>query len=285
MFGILVDTWRSHDEKKICPQCKKEVVPALHTRRHKLTTSHMTATCLLGCWPFCFIPLMKRSKKIRMICPACGYVYGTYEYKNNNLAPCQRDSENSQVRLPCTSSTSFRVKSMKEEETCWPLCLVPLMLSQERQARLVCPFCGHNYRNYPKSENKSDGSSLWHARGGQQRLVEIMTSKLNPPNEGPALQPNSELSVIAYQELWEVQDASQQTTDNGKEKEKEVVIKEEDKEDEEEEEEEERDASVPKVFQNLSRETTSQHSEVQFWIRAVMDLDTQHWIQGQSTFN
>ncbi|KAI4480835.1 hypothetical protein M0804_009932 [Polistes exclamans] len=137
---------------------------------------------------------------------------------------------------------------------------MPLMLSQERQARLVCPFCGHNYGNYVKSKNKRHDSSFWNTRGGgQQRLVEIMSSKES------GFQPNSELTVLQRQELWEVQDVSQQTTDNdAKEKEKEVEIEEEKKKEEhkeEEEEEEGRDASVPKVFQNLSKETMSQHSE------------------------
>ncbi|XP_047356673.1 uncharacterized protein LOC124951807 [Vespa velutina] len=48
IYTTRVDTWKSHDEKKICPQCRKELVPALHTRRHNLTTSHIAATCLLG---------------------------------------------------------------------------------------------------------------------------------------------------------------------------------------------------------------------------------------------
>nr|XP_050853879.1 uncharacterized protein LOC127065493 isoform X2 [Vespula vulgaris] len=155
IYTTRVDTWKSHDEKKICPQCRKELVPALHTRRHNLTTSHMAATCLLGCWPLCF---------------------------------------------------------------------VPLMLSRERQVRLVCPFCGHNYGNYAQAENKSDDP--WHPRRGQRRLVEITSSKLDPPSEREhELNPNSELAVLAYQGLWEVRDASEQTENvnerEGKEEEEE----------------------------------------------------------------
>lgn len=86
---------------------------------------------------------------------------------------------------------------------CWPLCFVPLMLSRERQVRLVCPFCGHNYGNYAQAENKSDDP--WHPRRGQRRLVEITSSKLDPPSEREhELNPNSELAVLAYQGLWEV---------------------------------------------------------------------------------
>ncbi|KAF7397724.1 hypothetical protein HZH68_008946 [Vespula germanica] len=329
IYTTRVDTWKSHDEKKICPQCRKELVPALHTRRHNLTTSHMAATCLLGCWPFCFIPLMKRTKKIRMICPACGYVYGTYEYKNNGLAPCQPDSENSQkahfyipqkverdrseneakqrswisgTKLsrkiwPFGNSKrkrsvfSTRVETWKYHDKsllcpvcnedalpivftkrhmfsssrlgatcllgCWPLCFVPLMLSRERQVRLVCPFCGHNYGNYAQAENKSDDP--WHPRRGQRRLVEITSSKLDPPSEREhELNPNSELAVLAYQGLWEVRDASEQT-ENANER--------EGKEEEEEEEErggggiERGGASVSEVLQYPNGETMFQPSE------------------------
>nr|XP_012135939.1 PREDICTED: lipopolysaccharide-induced tumor necrosis factor-alpha factor isoform X1 [Megachile rotundata] len=105
-----VDTWKSHSEKKLCPRCKKEAVPTLHARGDKLTTSHIGALCLLGCWPLCFVPLMmKRAKKVRMICPLCGYSYGSYQYKNTGLAPCNTASEDSQAQLS-SPPKSFRPK-------------------------------------------------------------------------------------------------------------------------------------------------------------------------------
>ncbi|XP_034185373.1 uncharacterized protein LOC117606694 [Osmia lignaria lignaria] len=114
VYATRVDTWKSHNEKKLCPRCKKEAVPTLHARGDKLTTSHIGALCLLGCWPLCFVPLMmKRAKKVRMICPLCGYMYGSYQYKNTGLAPCNTDSEDSQARLS-SPPRSFRLKVTKE---------------------------------------------------------------------------------------------------------------------------------------------------------------------------
>ncbi|XP_043591653.1 uncharacterized protein LOC122571663 isoform X1 [Bombus pyrosoma] len=110
-----VDTWKSHDEKKLCPRCQKEAIPTLHARGDKLTTSHIGALCLLGCWPLCFVPLiMKRSKKVRMICPLCGYMYGSFQYNNTGLAPCKTDSEDSQARLS-SPPRSFRLYAAKRK--------------------------------------------------------------------------------------------------------------------------------------------------------------------------
>ncbi|CAK9832911.1 hypothetical protein ANTRET_LOCUS9673 [Anthophora retusa] len=111
---VIVDTWKSHNEKKVCPQCQREAVPTLHARGDKLTTSHIGALCLLGCWPLCFVPLMmKRAKKVRMICPLCGYMYGSFQYKNTGLAPCKTDSEESQARL--SSPPSLRLYVRRQE--------------------------------------------------------------------------------------------------------------------------------------------------------------------------
>ncbi|XP_043591654.1 uncharacterized protein LOC122571663 isoform X2 [Bombus pyrosoma] len=111
----LLDTWKSHDEKKLCPRCQKEAIPTLHARGDKLTTSHIGALCLLGCWPLCFVPLiMKRSKKVRMICPLCGYMYGSFQYNNTGLAPCKTDSEDSQARLS-SPPRSFRLYAAKRK--------------------------------------------------------------------------------------------------------------------------------------------------------------------------
>ncbi|XP_076170778.1 uncharacterized protein LOC143148369 [Ptiloglossa arizonensis] len=115
VYATRVDTWKLHDKRKLCPRCQKEAVPTLHTRGDKLTTSHIGALCLLGCWPLCFVPLMmKRAKKVRMICPLCGYTFGSFEYKNAGLARCKTDSEDSQARLS-SPPQSFRLEAVKEE--------------------------------------------------------------------------------------------------------------------------------------------------------------------------
>ncbi|XP_017794502.1 PREDICTED: uncharacterized protein LOC108576093 [Habropoda laboriosa] len=114
VYATRVDTWKSHNEKKVCPRCRREAVPTLHARGDKLTTSHIGALCLLGCWPLCFVPLMmKRAKKFRMICPLCGYMYGSFQYKNTGLAPCKADSEDSQTRL--SSPPSFRLYVRRQD--------------------------------------------------------------------------------------------------------------------------------------------------------------------------
>ncbi|KZC12350.1 hypothetical protein WN55_04201 [Dufourea novaeangliae] len=48
VYATRVDTWKSHNEQKLCPRCEKEAVPTLHARGDKLTTSHIGALCLLG---------------------------------------------------------------------------------------------------------------------------------------------------------------------------------------------------------------------------------------------
>ncbi|XP_071564261.1 LOW QUALITY PROTEIN: uncharacterized protein [Temnothorax nylanderi] len=89
VYASTVDTWKLHGERKVCSQCQREAMPTLHTGGDKLTTSHIGALCLFGCWPFYFIRLMiKRAKRVSMICPLCGHVYG-FEYKNAKLTPCK----------------------------------------------------------------------------------------------------------------------------------------------------------------------------------------------------
>ncbi|XP_076622940.1 uncharacterized protein LOC143342693 [Colletes latitarsis] len=116
VYATRVDTWKSHNEKKLCPQCHKEAIPTLHARGDTVTTSHIGALCLLGCWPLCFVPLMmKRAKKVRMICPLCGYAYGRFQYKNAGLAQCKTDSEDSQARLS-SPPRSFRLQATSKKE-------------------------------------------------------------------------------------------------------------------------------------------------------------------------
>ncbi|KAL6260437.1 hypothetical protein P5V15_007963 [Pogonomyrmex californicus] len=118
VYATCVDTWKLHDERKVCPQCQREAVPTLHTRGDKLTTSHIGALCLFGCWPFCFIPLMmKRAKRVRVICPLCGHVYGNFEYKNAKLSPRKpADTGNLKAAgLVSPAPASFCVRVTKEK--------------------------------------------------------------------------------------------------------------------------------------------------------------------------
>ncbi|XP_071634279.1 LOW QUALITY PROTEIN: uncharacterized protein [Temnothorax longispinosus] len=113
VYASTVDTWKLHGERKVCSQCQREAVPTLHTGGDKLTTSHIGALCLFGCWPFYFIPLMiKRAKRVSMICPLlCGHVYG-FEYKNAKLTPCKSaDSED----LKATARTREFPRASHEE--------------------------------------------------------------------------------------------------------------------------------------------------------------------------
>lgn len=61
--------------------------------------------------------MMRRAKKVRMICPLCGHVYGTFEYKNAKLTPCKSaDTGNLQAAgLASPVSVSFRVQATREE--------------------------------------------------------------------------------------------------------------------------------------------------------------------------
>lgn len=62
--------------------------------------------------------MMKRAKRVRMICPLCGHVYGTFEYKNAKLTPCKsaNSGENSKaVGLASPVAASFRVQATREE--------------------------------------------------------------------------------------------------------------------------------------------------------------------------
>ncbi|KAM0734907.1 hypothetical protein ACS0PU_011020 [Formica fusca] len=76
VFSTEVETWKYHDKSICCPVCGVKEVPII-LKQQKFTTSRLAAFCLLGCWPFCFIPLlMSRDKSVRTLCPHCGHDYG-----------------------------------------------------------------------------------------------------------------------------------------------------------------------------------------------------------------
>ncbi|XP_070171106.1 uncharacterized protein [Polyergus mexicanus] len=76
VFSTEVETWKYHDKSICCPVCGVKEVPII-LKQQKFTTSRLAAFCLLGCWPFCFIPLlMSRDKSVRTLCPRCGHDYG-----------------------------------------------------------------------------------------------------------------------------------------------------------------------------------------------------------------
>ncbi|XP_050445892.1 uncharacterized protein LOC126848764 isoform X1 [Cataglyphis hispanica] len=82
VFSTEVETWKYHEKSVRCPDCGVKEVPII-VKQQKFTTSRLAAFCLLGCWPFCFIPLlMSRDKNVRTLCPRCGYDYGV---RNNKL--------------------------------------------------------------------------------------------------------------------------------------------------------------------------------------------------------
>ncbi|XP_067215604.1 uncharacterized protein [Linepithema humile] len=67
------ETWKYYDKLVRCPACNVKDVPII-LKQQNFTSSRLAAFCLLGCWPFCFIPLlMSRDKKMRMQCPHCGH--------------------------------------------------------------------------------------------------------------------------------------------------------------------------------------------------------------------
>ncbi|XP_072765924.1 uncharacterized protein [Anoplolepis gracilipes] len=75
VFSTEVETWKYHDKSVRCPACGVKEAPII-LKQQKFTSSRLAAFCLLGCWPFCFIPLlMSRDKSVRTLCPRCGHDY------------------------------------------------------------------------------------------------------------------------------------------------------------------------------------------------------------------
>ncbi|XP_011686088.1 PREDICTED: uncharacterized protein LOC105448911 isoform X2 [Wasmannia auropunctata] len=88
VFSTEVETWKYHDESIRCPACGVKEVPII-LKQQKFTSSRLAAFCLMGCWPFCFIPLlMRRDKSTRTLCPRCGYDYGICTRAKSKLIAC-----------------------------------------------------------------------------------------------------------------------------------------------------------------------------------------------------
>ncbi|KAG7208246.1 hypothetical protein KM043_016592 [Ampulex compressa] len=85
VFSAKVETWKYHSKSMLCPACNEETTPITFSKHNKFTSSRLGAMCLLGCWPFCLIPLMTiRDKRAKIVCPVCGYDYSRSKSKGNN---------------------------------------------------------------------------------------------------------------------------------------------------------------------------------------------------------
>ncbi|EFN73659.1 hypothetical protein EAG_08456 [Camponotus floridanus] len=116
VFSTEVETWKYHDKSVRCPACGEKETPIIF-KQQKFTSSRLAAFCLLGCWPFCFIPLlMSRGKSVRTLCPRCGYDYGVRADEMVCSPKCassrggQSDSATSQTRRLWTECSSSRMQ-------------------------------------------------------------------------------------------------------------------------------------------------------------------------------
>lgn len=46
------------------------------------------------------------------------------------------------------------VRSSAPVRRCWPLCIIPLMMSRDKNVRTLCPRCGHDYDADRPTDNK-----------------------------------------------------------------------------------------------------------------------------------
>ncbi|KYN20855.1 PREDICTED: uncharacterized protein LOC108760279 isoform X1 [Trachymyrmex cornetzi] len=99
VFSTKVETWKYHDESIRCPACGVKKMPII-LQQQKFTSSRLVAFCLMGCWPFCFIPLlMRRDKSVRTLCPCCGHDYGICTRAESKLIPCSPKYTSSRGKL------------------------------------------------------------------------------------------------------------------------------------------------------------------------------------------
>ncbi|XP_012160271.1 uncharacterized protein LOC101448421 isoform X1 [Ceratitis capitata] len=96
LYRTSIEKWRPANGTIYCPKCGVNRRPLIRTQAERSSNNSCCAACILGCWPFCFLPfLLPNDNKEYLHCSNCKAFLGLYDRTNNCVRPnreyCQTD--------------------------------------------------------------------------------------------------------------------------------------------------------------------------------------------------
>uniref|UniRef100_A0A1B0FQC6 LITAF domain-containing protein n=1 Tax=Glossina morsitans morsitans TaxID=37546 RepID=A0A1B0FQC6_GLOMM len=95
LYRTSIEKWRPANGSIYCPKCGCNKRPLIKTRTERFTYNTCGACCLLGCWPFCFLPCLFPGQNVEYLhCANCKTFLGLYDRDCNCIKPNREYVEN-----------------------------------------------------------------------------------------------------------------------------------------------------------------------------------------------
>lgn len=113
LYRTSIEKWRPAKGSIYCPKCGVRKPPLIRTRAERYSTNECGAACILGCWPFCFLPcLFPGDNKEYLHCANCKNFLGLYDREFNCVKPNREFVENTSG----AATTKSEISSKRESE-------------------------------------------------------------------------------------------------------------------------------------------------------------------------
>ncbi|XP_011178880.1 uncharacterized protein LOC105209912 isoform X2 [Zeugodacus cucurbitae] len=88
LYRTSIEKWRPANGTIYCPKCGANRRPLIRTQTERSSNNSCCAACILGCWPFCFLPfLLPNDNREYLHCSNCKTFLGLYDRANNCVKP------------------------------------------------------------------------------------------------------------------------------------------------------------------------------------------------------
>ncbi|XP_017474758.1 PREDICTED: uncharacterized protein LOC108365273 [Rhagoletis zephyria] len=118
LYRTSIEKWRPATGTIYCPKCGANRRPLIRTQTERSSNNSCCAVCILGCWPFCFLPfLLPNDNKEYLHCSNCKTFLGLYDRANNCVKP---NREYCQTEETLIKETDMRATGgeCKEKRSC-----------------------------------------------------------------------------------------------------------------------------------------------------------------------
>ncbi|XP_054738755.1 uncharacterized protein LOC129244885 isoform X1 [Anastrepha obliqua] len=118
LYRTSIEKWRPANGTLFCPNCGANRRPLIRTQTERSSSNSCCAVCILGCWPFCFLPfLVPSDNKEYLHCSNCKAFLGLYDRANNCVRP---NREFCQAEETIIKETDMRAEGgeAKEKRRC-----------------------------------------------------------------------------------------------------------------------------------------------------------------------
>ncbi|XP_014101264.3 uncharacterized protein [Bactrocera oleae] len=120
LYRTSIEKWRPANGTIYCPKCGVNRRPLIRTQTERSSNNSCCAACILGCWPFCFLPfLLPNDNKEYLHCSNCKTFLGLYDRSNNCVKP---NREYCQTEETVIKESDMRTAAGEDKERQGCLC-------------------------------------------------------------------------------------------------------------------------------------------------------------------